>query len=759
MTPSALPLPAALPEPAADIETLLQEALKRHERGETDRAAQLYETALQAQRDHPLALHNLGILRAAQGRTLEAIELIRRATAADPGSAAAHANLGALLLGQGCAEEAEPCFFRAVLADPSSCAAACGLADVQAAQGRHEEAEKGYRRALELDETYTPALTGLGISLMRMGRVQEAGDLFCRALVLQPASPRAYYNVANALKASARLEEAAIFYREALQLDATFADAWTNLGNLMRALEDEAQALHCHLIARDLRPSDPRAHLNLGQIYKDRGEVEMARAELNAASMLDPSDVGARLALCMAELPMTYTGTDEIASARARYAERLEELIAEYERAPRPEAFAAAIGSCQPFYLAYQGHNDRELQARYGGFICKVMADHRPQPDALPLPAAGERIRVGIVSGFFRAHSNWKIPIRGWLKGLDRSRFEVVGYYTGAVKDACTEEAEGLCDQFVSGVGGAEAWRDRILADAPHVLIYPEVGMDPMSVKLAAQRLAAVQCASWGHPETTGLSTIDTFFSSDLMEPKDGQDHYCERLVRLPGLGVLLEEPQDEPEDVSRAELGLKDDALVFWCAQSLPKYLPEHDDLHPRIAEALPRAQFVFIGLAHTSEAETRFQTRMQAAFARRGLDFSNHVVMLPRLTKARFLGALRQADVLLDSPGWSGCNSTLESLGAGLPMVTMEAPLMRGRHTAAILKLLGLERLIARDVDGYVATALGLAADAGLRRRIGKEIAQRKVRLYGDETPVRALEDALIAAIDECRGGPGRH
>ncbi len=233
------------------------------------------------------------------------------------------------------------------------------------------------------------------------------------------------------------------------------------------------------------------------------------------------------------------------------------------------------------------------------------------------------------------------------------------------------------------------------------------------------------------------------------MEPEGAQDCYCEQLVRLPGLGVVLEPTDDAAEAVSRAELGLRDDALVFWCAQSLPKYLPEYDEIYPRIAEALPAAQFVFIGLQHRCEAETRFVDRLRAAFAARGLDYTAHVLMLPRMDKARFLGALGQADVLLDSPGWSGCNSTLESLGAELPMVAMDAPLMRGRHTAAILKRMGLERLVARDLDGYVATALGLAADPQLRGRIKTQIADRKGALYGDQACVRALEDFLAGAI----------
>ena len=759
MPPPALPLQTPVADSTADLEALLQEALAQHAQGAVDAAAELYGAALEIDRDQPLALHNLGVLRAAQGRAPEAIELMRRAAQADPASASAHANLGALLLAQGLNEEAEACFFRALLADPTRAAAACGLADVQAAQGRAEEAEQSYRRALELDAQYTPALTGLGIVLMRCGRVQEAGDLFCQALVLQPGSPRAHYNVGNALKASGRLDEASIFYREALGLDPTFAGAWTNLGNLMRALEDEAVALDCHKQARDLSPADPRVHLNLGQLYKDRGEVEMARAELNAAHMLDPSDVSAQLALVMAELPMTYTSQDELDAARARYAERLEALIADYERAPRPEAFATALGSSQPFLLAYQGQNDKELQARYGSFVAKVMADRHPELAPCPLPAAGERIRLGIVSGFFRGHSNWKIPIRGWLQGLDRSRFEVTAYYTGAVKDACTEEAEGLADRFVTGPAGADAWRERLLEEAPHVLIYPEIGMDSTSLRLAAQRLAAVQCASWGHPTTSGLPTIDAFLSSDLMEPQDAQDHYSEALVRLPGLGVLVQPPEEEPEAVSRAELGLKDEAVVFWCAQSLPKYLPAYDELYPRIAEILPAAQFVFIGLAQASEAEQRFTQRMRSAFASRGLEARDHFVLLPRLTKTRFFGALAQADVLLDSPGWSGCNSTLESLTAALPMVTLEAPMMRGRHTAAILRRLGLERLIARDLDGYVATALALGADAALRQRIKGEIEARKEELYGDIAPVQALEEVLEAALAERRAAALRH
>ena len=137
-------------------------------------------------------------------------------------------------------------------------------------------------------------------------------------------------------------------------------------------------------------------------------------------------------------------------------------------------------------------------------------------------------MRVGIVSGFFQQHSNWKLPIKGWLSQLDRQRFRAFGYHTGNQEDGETKVAASFCDRFVQGPLPLDRWRQEILADAPHVLIYPEVGMDPVSAQLAAQRLAPIQCNSWGHPDTSGFPTLDYYLSSDLMEPPDGQDNIKE---------------------------------------------------------------------------------------------------------------------------------------------------------------------------------------------------------------------------------------
>src|SRR5690606_24972745 len=157
-----------------------------------------------------------------------------------------------------------------------------------------------------------------------------------------------------------------------------------------------------------------------------------------------------------------------------------------------------ALAVKQPFLLAYQGQSDRDLQAVYGDMISRVVnARHAPAP-LPPPPAPDQPIRVGVVSSFFYLHSNWKIPIKGWLSQLDRSRFKAFGYLLGARRAAETEPAAAMCDKFVHRTFDVAGWRREILADAPHVLIYPGLWMDNISFQLAAQRLAPVQCTSWG---------------------------------------------------------------------------------------------------------------------------------------------------------------------------------------------------------------------------------------------------------------------
>src|SRR5262249_11433402 len=113
--------------------------------------------------------------------------------------------------------------------------------------------------------------------------------------------------------------------------------------------------------------------------------------------------------------------------------------------------------------------------------------------------------------------------------------------------------------------------------------------------------------------------------------------------------------------------------------------------------------------------------------------------------LDRGHFAGARGLCDIMLDSIGWSGCNSTLESLAHDLPIVTLPGPLMRSRHTAAILRMMNVTDTVATTRDDYVSIAVRLARDEPLRAAIKSTIARSKHRVYGDMTCIAALETFL--------------
>jgi protein O-GlcNAc transferase len=611
-------------------------------------------------------------------------------------------------------------------------------------QGRLAEAERIYGEVLRQYPKHFDALHLLGVIAFQTKRTERAVELITKAIGLDAKFAYAHSNLGNALIHLKRHEDAIASYDKAIALKPDYAEAYNNRGNALRDLKRPKDALASYDKAIALKPQ-AESYYNRGNALQDLNRQDEALASYDRALALKSNFAEAQFAQCMAELPILYENEPEILLRRAAYERRLRALCDAGDRSTNFADLAKGVGSWQPFYLAYQGYNDRDLQALYGSFVCRAMAKCYPPAALAPPPSETEPVRVGIVSGFFRQHSALRVTAKGWLSQLDRRQFSLFGYYTGNQEDAETKTAAAFCDRFVQGPLPLDRWRQEILADAPHVLIYPEVGMEPVAASLAAQRLAPVQCNSWGHPETSGFPTIDYFLSSDLMEPPDGQDHYTERLVRLPNLSTYLEPLDTSPISLSRSDLGLRRTATVYWCGQSLFKYLPQFDQVFPRIAREAGDCQFAFIQSKNGSHITELFWKRLTRAFAAFGLRAADHCVMWPPAGLQRYVAAIGQCDIVLDSIGWSGGNTTLDAMTHDLPVVTFTGALMRGRHTMAILKMMGVTETIAETIDDYVSIAIRLARDAPGRLAVKSKIAASKDRIYFDRACISGLEQFL--------------
>jgi CRISPR-associated protein Csy1 len=354
-------------------------------------------------------------------------------------------------------------------------------------------------------------------------------------------------------------------------------------------------------------------------------------------------------------------------------------------------------------------------------------------------------VRVGFASAFF-SEGTVGMYFRRWIERLDRTRFEVTIYNLRRGVNPFLNALAAKADRVMSFDGPAlapSALAPAIRDGAQDVLVYPELGMDGTSFVLAALRLAPVQCAAWGHPVTTGHSTIDAYFTCAAMEPADADSHYTERLVQLSGIGTEYARPA-MPEEGARAQLGLPDATPLWLCPQSLFKIHPANDTLFARALARVPAAKLVMFEGRHPA-LTAKFLARLGAACDKAGVVTSQRVIVLKQCSHPDYLRINAVCDAMLDTLHWSGGNTSLDALACRLPIVTLPGRFMRGRQSAAMLELAGAAELIVHDEDAFVELAARLATDRRYRDSMSERIEAGHARIFEDPAPVDAFASNL--------------
>lgn len=636
------------------------------------------------------------------GRAGEALALSERAVAAHPEAAGAWLSQARARLATGDTEGARVAAAAAAVREPTAGEGTLLEAMLAAAAGEPGVAAERFARVCAAVPSAAMAWLGLGEARLALGEAAAAHEALARAATLQPAQPRAHRGLARAALANGDPAAAAAAARRALALDAAdgearfvLALASIRLGDApgaLAALDELLARVPGHLPARWLRGAVAPA-----TVYPD--------AAAEARSVVDYD----------AALRILEAAPIDVTAARA---------------------LKPALTSQLRFDLPYLIEDARPLAARHGALLARCAALADGVPDLPPRPARA-RTRVVVATSLAHGHSVMKLFERVLL-ALDRGTLELLLLHTGPHRDEVTQRLAAGVDGLVqiTDLDAARAW---ILRQAPDVLLYTDLGMDPAMLWLGAQRLAPRQYALWGHPVTTGLPTIDAFLAPDAMERAEAQDDYVERLLRLPGLGCDFDWPPPLPAAAPRAK-----GPVVLRVAQSLPKLTARHDALFARILAAAPGAR-LHLSPGTDASAIEALRTRMQRAFDAAGVRDPDALSITPFRSQADWERDLAATDVNLDTMGFSGGITSLELLWHGIPTVAWPGRTLRSRQTLALLRLLDLGELVASDADDYVRIAVGLARSAERRAQVRETLIARRERLRDGGATARALSAIL--------------
>jgi tetratricopeptide (TPR) repeat protein/2-polyprenyl-3-methyl-5-hydroxy-6-metoxy-1,4-benzoquinol methylase len=275
---------------AAQIQGLLEEAVRQHQAGHLDQAALLYRKIIAADPGNADALHLLGMALLRQGHAEAAAELTRKAIAIQGRKAPYHFQLGAALQTLGDIEGAMASYRRALVLKPDYPDTYNNMGNALAAQGKLDEAVSSFRHVLALQPDNAVAHNNLGNVQWTMGRQGEAEASYQKAIALQPDYAGAIISLGNLRRAGGELNEAENCYRRAVALTPQSAAAHCSLGLGLWDLgrRDEAMACYRDALARD--PDHVESLANLGLARWDSGALEEAEALYTRAHELRPLD-------------------------------------------------------------------------------------------------------------------------------------------------------------------------------------------------------------------------------------------------------------------------------------------------------------------------------------------------------------------------------------------------------------------------------------------------------------------------------------
>ncbi|MBY0403722.1 MAG: tetratricopeptide repeat protein [Cyanobacteria bacterium] len=790
------PLPQ---EQVLAIPNVLNQALEAHHLGHYDKAQIFYQQALEESPHHPWVLSQYGIFCAEMGQDPLAISLLEKAVSLSPKDAQVFQSLGIMYVMQGNFQEGLKAFQTAGELSPLSEDAWINAGQCLYELHHYPEALTYFQKAIHLAPNKPETLLNLGNTLKQLEQYTEAEFYYVKGQSLAPSDHRFPYNLALLNSQGKHFPQALTYCQKALSIAPQFGEGYETLGNIQYQLGNFEAARQSYETAISFTPEDADLYYNLGTVFLSQSLWDQAQQAFTTALQNNPKHLNSLYGLgnvlsqfnqmeealslytqalkiaealeaentlavksgCESQLktvyniesavsarlkrtlffPFIFQSNEEIDEWRHRIQEGLNELSHPGKepslcgpKTPLKNP-AHSIGRT-PFYLPYQGRNDLKLQLSYAN----TLKPYVPTRNLIESPH-NSKPRIGFISKYFRSQHTMGKVFSGLIQTLNRDEFSIYVFMLDdglGEKDAFPLHPDDCC--ITLPLWETEAACELVLKEKLDILFYTDIGMEPSTYFMAFSRLAPVQMVSWGHPETTGLDTIDYYLSAEVFETPEAQTHYSEKLLRMKHLPTRYQPPTPIP--VSKEDIGFVSKGSHYLCPQSLYKIHPDFDPLMQGILQEDPTGTLYFYKGFHPSWEENLWK-RWQKT-----LPFSYHsrIQFLPRTSAGQFYQALSLCDVMLDPMHFGGGNTSLEALSFGTPIVTYPQAFMRGRFTQGFYQMMNhpeiYSNLVAQTPEDYIQTAVKLATEKEYRHHLQEKILEHGAILYNQASSTLELE-----------------
>lgn len=251
--------------------------------GDWSEAAELLRRALDERPDWGDGLAHMGLCLAHQGRLYEAQGYLTQAARLMPDDVDVYYNLGAVYQQLGEHDKALSCYKEVVLACPEDDDVYGQMAESALRLGRVKDAAVLYAEAVRLHPDDLGNAAALAQIHLQQGDLHHAGEVLRGALAHHPDDTSLNLGMGLVLELQDRHREALPYYRNVVMADDQHEEGYYHLGVCARAsgLLQESEAFLSQAIK--LRPDYAEAWHELGELHRERGDLELAIAMFEEA--------------------------------------------------------------------------------------------------------------------------------------------------------------------------------------------------------------------------------------------------------------------------------------------------------------------------------------------------------------------------------------------------------------------------------------------------------------------------------------------
>lgn len=632
-------------------------------------------------------------------------------------------------------------------------------------RGALSEAVKAFEEAFRLNPSAIEPLYDMGVVLFQQGHYEKAFAHFQRVTALNDHVPQAWLNGGNALCAMYRHIDAIGWYRRVIDLDPACVDAHYNLANAYKTLEKPMEAIGHYQQALAIDPCMPEAHNNMGTLLLGNGELERARSCFKLAIACDgsyaqaiynmglvlnrmgqPGEAVAFVKRCLELQPQKGEAIALLVSLLQQTCDwpTLERANEQLQRLTDAQLKAGHRPSESPF-LNFTRSSDPSKNLLVGRawshWLLQEKAHRRPDWQFSHHQPVKGRIKIGYLSERFRNAATAHLA-SGIFSRHDRRRFEIYAYSWGRDDGSFYRRSiENGVDHFIDirALSDLEA-AGRIHSDGIDILVDMMGWMHGHRMGITALKPAPVQVSYLGYPGTTGAPFVDYLIADRVIIPEEMRQNYSETVIWLPD----CYQPNDpetpiDPVPCERMAFGLPEEAFVFCSFNTDYKIEPEMFACWMNIMRAVPKSVLWLI--VRSDEA----RKNLCNCAAGRGID-PDRLIFASPLPKPKHIARMRLADVALDTLPVNGHTTTTDALLAGLPVITIQGKLFASRVAGSILKAIGLDDLVAGDLQSYERLAASMANDPGRLQGVRARLEQNRAShpLFDIKRYVKHLEAA---------------